>query len=71
MKVRDAPEQPLLNGVIVIRLLTVILVVFTAVKDGILPDPVRVGIPVKPLIAVQLYCVPAMADPLNNTALVN
>ena len=64
------PEQPLLNGVTVIKLLTVTFVLFTVVKAGINPLPVKVGIPVNPLVAVQLYWVPATADPLNRTPVV-
>jgi hypothetical protein len=64
-------EQPLVNGVTVIKLLTVTFVLFTVVKAGINPLPVKVGIPVNPLVAVQLYCVLAIAEPLNKTPVVD
>ena len=70
MNVIGVPEHPLVKGVTIMELLKILSELFIDIKDGILSFPAPAGIPVRLLVATQLYCVLVIFDPVNLIALV-
>jgi hypothetical protein len=70
LNVIGIPEHPLVKGVTIMELLKILSELLRDVNEGILSFPAPAGIPVRLLVATQLYCVLIILEPVNLIAFV-